>query len=109
MQPMRTLWRLSPLVACVVLAIVAAGTGQSQTIAREGGTVTILDTAGGVDSLDPGYWYYVTDFEELGQTTQRSLYGWAPTDTSPRPDLATAMAQLSAGGKTLTIPIRDDV
>lgn len=107
---MRALGRLSPIAACIVLALVATGSGKSQVrAATEGGTVTILDTSGGVDSLDPGYWYYVTDFEELWQTTQRSLYGWTPTGTTPTPDLATGMPQVSNHGKTLTITIRDGV
>jgi peptide/nickel transport system substrate-binding protein len=110
MQWMRSLGRHAPIAVCVVLALVLASTGKSQTTAaRVGGTVTILDTAGGVDSLDPGYWYYQTDYEELGQTTQRWLYGWKPTDTSPTPDLATGMPQISDGGKRLTIGIRDGV
>src|SRR5262249_27124243 len=74
-----------------------------------GGTVTILDTAGGVDSLDPGYWYYLTDYEELGQTTQRWLYGWEPKDTDPRPDLATALPKGSNGDKTYTIHIKPGI
>jgi peptide/nickel transport system substrate-binding protein len=65
--------------------------------------------AGGVDGLDPGYWYYQTDYTDLGQTTQRTLYGFGPTDTSPRPDLATALPALSNGGKTLTIHIRPGI
>jgi peptide/nickel transport system substrate-binding protein len=107
---MRSLWRHAPIAVCVVLALFTASTGNSQTTAATaGGTVTILDTAGGVDSLDPGYWYYSIDYEQLGQTTQRWLYGWKPTDTSPTPDLATGMPQISDGGKTLTISIRDGV
>ena len=46
-----------------------AASGESG--AQAGGTLKVLDTAGGVDSLDPGYWYYQSDYQELGNTTQR--------------------------------------
>src|SRR5437764_7891512 len=79
---MRKLWRLLPLAAIAVLALVAAGCGSggggsntsggaASTTGKPGGTVTIVDSAGSVDSIDPGYRYYQTDYEELGQMTQR--------------------------------------
>ena len=51
-------------------ALVAAscGGGDGEAAAQAGGTLNVLDTAGGVDSLDPGYWYYQTDYQELGNT-----------------------------------------
>jgi peptide/nickel transport system substrate-binding protein len=115
---MRKLWRLLPLAAVAALALVAAGCGSSGgggggtssgTSGKVGGTVTVLDSAGSVDSLDPGYWYYQTDYEELGMTTQRMLYGWKPDDTSPRPDIAQGLPQVSNGGKTLTIKIKSGI
>src|SRR6059036_2871359 len=81
-----------------VLALVAVGCGGGGG-AKKGGTVTLLDVAGSVDSLDPGYWYYQADTEELQQTTQRMLYDFKPEETTPRPGLATAMPKLSNGGK----------
>jgi peptide/nickel transport system substrate-binding protein len=90
-----------------VLGIAACGGGGGG--AKSGGTVRILDTAGSVDSLDPGYWYYQSDTEELGQTTTRALYGYKPDDTTPTPDLATALPKVSNGGKTLTIKIRSGI
>jgi peptide/nickel transport system substrate-binding protein len=69
----------------------------------------VLDIAGGVDSLDPGYWYYQTDYAYLASTTQRQLYGWPPNNTAPAPDLATAPPVVSDGGKTLTIKIRSGI
>lgn len=108
---------LCALVA--VLALVAAGCGGGNdnngggggnaATGKKGGTLTIVDTAGGVDSLDPGYWYYQTDYLELAQPTQRWLYSWGPTDTKPRPDLAEGMPQVADGGKTLTIKIKQGV
>ena len=99
---------LSMIAAFAVLALVAAGCGGAGK-AKQGGTVTILDTAGGVDSLDPGFWYYQTDYAELGQTTQRWLYGWKPDDTKPTPDLATGLPALSDGGKTITVKIKPGI
>ena len=77
--------------------------------AKTGGTLTVLDVAGGVDSLDPGYWYYQTDYSDLGDTTQRQLYGWPPNADTPVPDLATALPAVSDGGKTLTIHIKPGI
>jgi peptide/nickel transport system substrate-binding protein len=91
-------------------ALVAAGCGSgSSSGGKQGGEVTILDSAGGIDSLDPGYWYYQTDYSEIAQPGHRWLYGWAPTDKKPRPDLATGPPVVSGGGKTITIKIRSGV
>ncbi len=115
---MRRLWRLLPLAAIGVLALVVAGCGgggssssssSASTAGKAGGAVTILDSAGSVDSLDPGYWYYQTDYEELGQTTQRWLYSWKPNDTEPTPDVAQGLPQVTDGGKTLTIKIKSGI
>lgn len=117
---MQKLRRLLPLAALGVVALlVAAGCGgggssnnKSATNAatgKSGGTVTILDTAGSVDSLDPGYWYYQTDYEELGTTTQRWLYSWKPDSNTPTPDVAQGLPQVSDGGKTLTIKIKPGI
>ena len=114
-------WRaLAPLaVAVVALGISACGSSSSKTTSttpttastagKTGGTITVLDVAGGVDSLDPGYWYYATDYADLGDTTQRQLYGWPPNATNPVPDLATALPAVSDGGKMLTIHIRPGI
>jgi peptide/nickel transport system substrate-binding protein len=95
------------IAALAVLALTVAGCGSSGK-AKQGGTVTILDTEGGVDSLDPGYWYYQTDTKELG-ITQRQLYGWKPNEDTPTPDLALALPQATDGGKTLTIKLRPGI
>jgi peptide/nickel transport system substrate-binding protein len=98
----------------VVFGLSACGGSSSSSSSggssKGGGTLTLLDTAGGIDSLDPGYWYYQTDYTEVGQTTQRTLYGWKAADTkTPTPDLAVGMPQVSNGGKTITIHIRTGV
>jgi peptide/nickel transport system substrate-binding protein len=101
---------LALALACA-LAVAATGCGSSSTSGggKKGGDVTILDTAGSVDSLDPGYWYYQTDYTELAQPTQRWLYSWEPDKTVPTPDLATGQPVVSNGGKTLTITIKSGI
>jgi peptide/nickel transport system substrate-binding protein len=96
-------------VLAAALLIAACGGGGGGGEAKKGGTLTILEIAGGVDSLDPGYWYYQSDYENLYQPTQRSLYGFKPDDTEPRPDIATGLPKSSNGGKTLTIKIRSGI
>ena len=76
---------------------------------KTGGTLNVLDTAGGVDSIDPGYWYYQSDYSELANTTQRQLYGWKPDETKPTPDLAEALPEVSNGGRTVTIKIKSGI
>jgi peptide/nickel transport system substrate-binding protein len=98
------------VAAIAVGSVAIAGCGSSSsTSGKNGGTATILETAGGVDSLDPGYWYYQTDYEDLFQTTQRALYGFTPSGNQPVPDIATALPTITNGGKTLTIHIRPDI
>jgi peptide/nickel transport system substrate-binding protein len=95
------------LAATLLIAACGGGGGGGQ--AKKGGTVKILDTAGGVDSLDPGYWYYQNDYAQLGDTTQRWLYGWKPAETKPSPDLATGLPTLSNGDKTITVKIKSGI
>jgi peptide/nickel transport system substrate-binding protein len=100
------------LLLVLIAALVASGCGSkksSSSAGKTGGNVTILEAAGGVDSLDPGYWYYQTDYSNLAQTTQRQLYGWPPDATEPVPDLATDKPVLSNGGKTITIKIKSGI
>jgi peptide/nickel transport system substrate-binding protein len=122
---MQKIWRVIPLLvaAVAVLALSACGSNSksssssgggsapntSSSGGKQGGTVTVLDVAGGVDSLDPGYWYYQTDYADLSDTTQRQLYAWPSAATSPAPDLATALPAVSDGGKTLTIHIKPGI
>jgi peptide/nickel transport system substrate-binding protein len=101
------------LMLVLLAALVASGCGSSKksssSAGKTGGNVTILEAAGGVDSLDPGYWYYQTDYSDLGQTVQRQLYGWPPDATQPVPDLAVDKPALSNGGKTITIKIKSGI
>jgi peptide/nickel transport system substrate-binding protein len=96
------------LLAAAVLVVSGCGSS-SKGGGKQGGEVTILDAAGGVDSLDPGYFYYQTDYEELGQTTQRQLYGWPADATTPAPDIAEAKPTVSNGGKTITVKLKSGI
>src|SRR5436305_4309354 len=107
---MRKLVTAIGLAAVLAVALVAGGCGSSRSGGgKKGGEVTILEVEGGVDSLDPGVWYYQTDYEDLWQTTQRSLYGWPPSARAPAPDLATGMPAVSNGGKTITVKIKSGI
>ena len=116
--------RLSRVVALVAsLALVATGCGgddkspagatgganpSNSTDGKQGGQVTVL-SLDDVDGLDPGAWYYTYDYQALGQTTQRTLYGWRPNDLEPVPDLAASMPTTSADGKTVTIKLKPNI
>ena len=100
------------LAATFTVGIAGCGGGdddESGTEGKQGGELIIMDVAGGVDSLDPGYWYYQSDYMELGQTTQRQLFGWEPEKTEPSPDLAEAAPEISDGGKTTTVKIKSGI
>jgi peptide/nickel transport system substrate-binding protein len=103
------------------LAMVAAGCGSSKksstsksgaattpVTGKKGGTLTVL-SAGDVDSLDPGYWYYQFDQQALAEPTQRALMGWEADKKSPSPDLAAAQPVISDGGKTLTFKLKPGI
>src|SRR3954454_8462799 len=111
-MPLQPLKILIAVVASLALGITVAACGSDDNGgggASSGGNVKILETAGGIDSLDPGYWYYQTDYTNGFQTTQRALYGWKPDDTTPTPDAASALPKASNGGKTVTITLRDGI
>jgi peptide/nickel transport system substrate-binding protein len=98
------------VVACLALAAGIASCGDDGGGgAKKGGTLKINDTAGGIDSLDPGYWYYQADYQEIFQPTQRALYGWKPDETKATPDIAEDLPQASDGDKTITIKIKSGI
>jgi len=100
---------LAALAAALLIAACGGGDGGGGGEAKKGGTLKVLDTAGGIDNLDPGYWYYQSDYQEVGNTTQRQLYGWKPDETTPTPDIAEALPKVSNGGKTLTIKLKPNI
>jgi peptide/nickel transport system substrate-binding protein len=110
------------VLAIVALAVVVAGCGGGSSKsgsggkaattaaegAKKGGHLDVL-SAGDIDGLDPGYWYYQYDYQALMEPTQRSLYGWEADKTTPTPDIASGDPVVSNGGKTLTIKIRSGI
>jgi peptide/nickel transport system substrate-binding protein len=83
--------------------------GQPTGAAKQGGTLTLLASGDVDDKLDPGYSYYQFDFT-LTNDVHRALYRYKPTDTTkPSPDLAAGPAQISDGGKTVTVKIKHGV
>jgi peptide/nickel transport system substrate-binding protein len=119
----KSLATLVPLVAALALVVAACGGGNDNggggtsgggtsasgtTKGKKGGTLTVMAISD-VDSMDPGYWYYQTDYQWMALPTQRFLYSWKPNDTSPSPDLAVAAPQVSDDGKTLTIKIKPGI
>src|SRR4051812_19944231 len=55
--------------------------------AKKGGHLDVL-SAGDVDGLDPGYWYYQYDYMAFAEPTQRELYSWEADKTTPTADIA---------------------
>ena len=112
---MRRAWRFGLTLVVGIAAVAIAGCGSSSSSSSgsvkmvKGGTATILWTAGGIDSLDPGYWYYQTDYSDIEQPTQRTLYSFTDQGTDPVPDMATALPTITDGGMTLTIHIRPNI
>jgi peptide/nickel transport system substrate-binding protein len=107
-------------LACLVLAACGSSTAPAPSDSHatgpyksvkgsNGGSLTVVavgDPYGSPDPAraDPGY-----TGSHLRLPGLRSLYGWAPGDESPRPDLAKSAVKMSADGRTATIEIRDDV
>jgi peptide/nickel transport system substrate-binding protein len=105
--------RISGALALIAIAALAAsgcggGGSGSKSTGKRGGELTIL-SSGDIQSLDPGASYYGYDYQVIDHPTQRGLYGWKPSDTTPSPDLATAMPKTSADGKTVTITIKPNI
>src|SRR5688572_1212740 len=91
------------------LGLVAVSCGDDESGAKSGGTMNTIDVGGGVDSLDPGYWYYQQDYAQLANTTQRQLYGWKPDENKPTPDLAEDLPEVSNEGKTVTVKLKPNI
>jgi peptide/nickel transport system substrate-binding protein len=119
--------RRSPLRAFVPLALgvtalaVAAcggggggggkkGTGATgaPVTGKKGGILKVLANSD-VDYIDPGQAYYQFSYM-LDFATQRPLFSYKPEDSAKEtPDLASGPAQVTDGGKTVTIKIRSGV
>src|SRR4051795_9309793 len=116
--------RLFALLAVALVAAVVAGCGGSSdnksssssstptsapASAKKGGTLTMLASGDVDNNLDPGYSYYQYDFI-LDNDLHRTLYRYKPNDTTkPSPDLAAGEPQITNGGKSITIKIKQGV
>jgi peptide/nickel transport system substrate-binding protein len=81
---------------------------EAQSGGKRGGTLTVLNQTD-FEQIDPGLAYYNIDYEII-YATQRPLYSYKPnTFADPSPDMASGPAQISGGGKTITIHIRSGV
>jgi peptide/nickel transport system substrate-binding protein len=80
---------------------------------KKGGTLNVLSN-GDFEHLDPGEAYYALDYAVV-YATNRTLFSYPPnSETTLRPDLATAIPTTSNGGitdggKTITVHIRSGV
>jgi peptide/nickel transport system substrate-binding protein len=76
---------------------------------KKGGTLTVMNL-GDIDGpMDPGYAYYQFDYSTYVMPASRTLYGWGPSDTTPRPDVASGSPEFSSDFKTATVKIRRGV
>jgi peptide/nickel transport system substrate-binding protein len=117
--------RATALLAVALVTAVAAGCGSSSSSkstsssgtaptsapasAKKGGTLTMLSSGDVDDNLDPGYSYYQYDFI-LDNDLHRTLYRYKPNDTTKAsPDLAAGPAQITNGGKTVTVKVKHGV
>ncbi|HEY5343035.1 MAG TPA: ABC transporter substrate-binding protein [Solirubrobacteraceae bacterium] len=108
------------LAACGSTSSISGGSGiavakgvqtprtEPQSGGRRGGTLTVLNHTD-FEQLDPGLAYYNIDYEVV-YATQRPLFSYKPnTFSEPSPDMASEPAQISGGGRTITVHIRKGV
>jgi peptide/nickel transport system substrate-binding protein len=108
------------LAACGSSSSISGGSGigvakgiqtprtEALTGGKRGGTLTVLNHTD-FEQLDPGLAYYNIDYEVV-DATQRPLFSYKPnTFSETTPDMASAPAQISAGGRTITVHIRKGV
>lgn len=81
---------------------------EAQSGGKRGGTLTVLNQTD-FEQIDPGQAYFNIDYQVI-YATQRPLFSYKPnTFANPSPDMASAPAQISSDGKTITIQIRGGV
>jgi peptide/nickel transport system substrate-binding protein len=86
----------------------ATPSSQPPAQAKKGGALTVFYNAD-VDYIDPGATYYQYGFN-VAYATQRPLFSFKPNDTTGNsPDLAAGPAQITDGGKTVTIKIKPGI
>jgi len=80
---------------------------EALTGGKRGGTLTVLQEID-FEHLDPGISYFSVDYAVVF-ATQRPLYSQKPDSTEPTPDLAEGQPEISNGGKTVTVHIKQGV
>jgi peptide/nickel transport system substrate-binding protein len=74
---------------------------------KKGGTLNVLQSTD-FEHLDPGIAYYSLDYEVIF-ATQRPLYSQKPNSTEETPDMASGPPEITNGGKTVTVKLKEGV
>jgi peptide/nickel transport system substrate-binding protein len=74
---------------------------------KRGGSLQVLQEID-FEHLDPGIAYFSVDYAVVF-ATQRPLYSQKPNSTEPTPDMAEGQPEISNGGKTVTVHIKEGV
>jgi peptide/nickel transport system substrate-binding protein len=74
---------------------------------KTGGTLTVLQEID-FEHLDPGIAYFSVDYAVVF-ATQRPLYSQKPNSTVATPDMAEGQPEISNGGKTVTVHIKQGI
>jgi peptide/nickel transport system substrate-binding protein len=82
-------------------------TTESLTGGKRGGALQVLDETE-FEHLDSGIAYYSLDYQVI-LATQRPLYSHKPNSTEPTPDVASALPEISADNKTVTVHLKDGI
>ena len=105
---------LAAVAVCGVVAGCGGGGGSDEDTrrpggpAKDGGKLTVL-SSGDVDFIDPGQTYATQGFL-ISAATQRAPLMFRPEDPIHMvPDLAEAMPEVSADGRTVTVKLRPGV
>src|SRR5271155_19980 len=74
---------------------------------KRGGTLNVLQEID-FEHLDPGISYFSVDYAVVF-ATQRPLYSQKPNSTEPTPDMAEGTPEISDGGKTVTVHLKEGI
>lgn len=81
--------------------------GESLSGGKRGGTLQVLQEID-FEHLDPGIAYFSVDYAVIF-ATQRPLYSQKPNSTEETPDLAEGPPEISGGGKTVTVHLKEGI
>jgi peptide/nickel transport system substrate-binding protein len=74
---------------------------------KRGGTLTVLQETD-FEHLDPGIAYFAVDYAVVF-ATQRPLYSQKPNQNTETPDMAEGPPEITNGGKTLTVHLKEGI